>query len=315
MKTQRKSGARNNGAQKSGAGNEGVTLVGLGNWGTALASALFAAGIPIREIVVRTLREPDHRLAKQWKTRLVTLEGVGRSAVKLGAKLDAPVLWICTPDAEIARTAAALARHGIKNSHPVVLHSSGALASLELAALRDAGASLASAHPLMSFPNRTSFPNRVAASLAGVPFAIEGEARAVRVARRLVRQLGGEPFSLRAEDKAMYHAYATFTSPLVTALLTAAQAAGVAAGLSKAEAARRMRPIVERTVENFFREGVAQSLSGPVARGDAATVARHLAVLKPNPSLQEIYRALQAFAVTALPGKRKPELRKILKRS
>ncbi len=111
----------------------------------------------------------------------------------------------------------------------------------------------------------------------------------------------------------MYHAFATFYSPLVTTLLTAAQTAGRAAGLSKSETARWMRPIVERTVENFFREGAAQSLSGPVARGDTATVARHLAVLQAQPELREMYRALQSFAVTALPGKQKSELRKILK--
>ncbi len=284
-----------------------VTLIGLGNWGTSLAAALFSAGIPICEIVLRASSAQSQRLAKKLGARLATLSRTGSSA----AQLDADILWICTPDAAIASTARELAAHRLQHSrsqhsHPIVFHSSGALSSAELAALRNAGASVASVHPLMTFPHRRP------TSLAGVPFAIEGDARAVHAARRLVRQIGGQPFTLHADQKASYHAYATFTSPLLTALLAATQAAGRAAGLSSAEALRRMQPIVERTVANFFAERPAQSLSGPVARGDTATVASHLATLASHPELQQIYRALQSFAVTALPGKQKPALRKLL---
>jgi len=286
-------------------GTESIALIGFGNWGTALAAGLCKAGIPVHEIVVRRLQDSDRRRARKLCAQLVTLAGEGRYA----AKLDADILWICTPDAAIATTAAALARRGLGRSRPIVLHSSGALASTELAAVREAGASVASVHPLMSFPRR------VAASLEHVPFAVEGDARAVRAATRIVRKIGGEAFSIRTEDKTIYHAFGAFASPLVTALLTASLAAGRAAGLSQTDAMRRMQPIVERTVANFFVQGAAKSLSGPVARGDVATVARHLAALEAQPELaelREIYRALQTFAVTALPGKQKAALRKVL---
>jgi predicted short-subunit dehydrogenase-like oxidoreductase (DUF2520 family) len=282
-----------------------VTLVGFGNWGTALAWALVAAGVPVQEIVVHKLREDERMRAKKLGARLVTLGSTGRSA----AKLDAEIIWICTPDAAIAATAATLALRGLRQRRPIVLHSSGALASTEMSALRKAGAgavSIASVHPLMSFPRRA------AAALHGVPFAIEGDARAVRAATRLVRRLGGAPFTLRTRDKALYHAFGAFASPLLASLLTAALAVGRAAGFSQTDAARRMRPIVERTVENFFQHGPAQSFSGPVARGDVATVARHLAVLQAHPPLREVYRALQSFALTTLPVKRKAELRTLL---
>ena len=288
---------------------KGVTLIGLGNWGTALASALDAAKIPVRAIVVRKIRAEDRRLAKKYGAELRTLAGVARNA----AKLEAEIFWICTPDAAIAATAAALVRQGWIARKPVVLHSSGALASTELAAAREAGASVASVHPMMSFPRRVGATDD-AVSLRGVPFALEGDARAVRMARRVVRALGGEPFAIRTEDKAMYHAFGAFASPLVTALLTAAVKTGEAAGLSQADAMRRMRPMVERTVEKFFAHGPAKSLSGPVARGDAATVARHLAALRllTQGELLEIYCALQRFAVEALPGKNKAALGRVL---
>jgi predicted short-subunit dehydrogenase-like oxidoreductase (DUF2520 family) len=304
---------------------DGVTLIGLGNWGTSLASALHAAGVSLPEIVVRAagLVDPStQKLAQKLGARLVTWNETKTSArkksathntsAKQTAQLDAEVFWICTPDAAIAATARALARQGLQHPRPIVLHSSGALSSAELAAVRTAAASVASVHPLMTFPNKKI------TSLAGVPFAIEGDARAVQMARRLVRQMGAEPFSLRserAEQKAMYHAYATFTSPLLTALLAATQAAGRAAGFSAKDARRRMQQIVERTVANFFSQDAAQAFSGPVARGDVETVARHLAILASQSELQEIYRALQLFAVANLPGKHKPALRNALKRN
>ena len=279
-----------------------ITLIGLGNWGTALASALFSARIPIEAIVVRKLREGDRKLAQKYGARIVPFRQ---------ARLDAEIVWICTPDSAIAKTAAALAKRGLLEKSQVVLHSSGALTSTELAAARHAGASVASVHPLMSFPQRVGMKD-AAASLRGVPFALEGDARAIRVATRILRKLGGEPFAIRTRNKAMYHAFGAFASPLVTALLTAALKTGRAAGLSQADAMRRMQPMVERTIENFFVHGAGKSLSGPVARGDAATVERHLAALGHTRVLLEIYRALQNFTVDALPGKNKAALRKVL---
>lgn len=281
---------------------DGITLIGPGNWGTALASALFAVGIPIDEIVVRKLRDGNRRLAQKYGARLETLKS---------AKLDAEIIWICTPDAAIAKTAAALAKQGLLEKGQVVLHSSGVLASTELAAVRDAGASVASVHPLMSFPQRVGARDKTV-SLRGVPFAMEGDARAVRMARRVVRALGGDAYTIRTQDKPLYHAFGAFASPLVTALLTAAVKTGCAAGISQADAIRRMQPIVERTVANFFAHGPRKSLSGPVARGDVATVERHLAALLQHQELLEIYRALQNFSVESLPGKNKKALRKML---
>ncbi|HEX4019889.1 MAG TPA: DUF2520 domain-containing protein [Acidobacteriaceae bacterium] len=302
-------------ARQRGQKRDSVTLIGFGNWGTALASALWKAKIPIREIVVRRLRASDEKLARRFGARLVTLEAVGKRA----ATLDAEIVWICTPDAAIAAMAAMLAERWEKTGRgkakrPVVLHSSGALASTELASVRDAGASVASVHPMMSFPRRVGAMGEVV-SLRSVPFAMEGDARAIRAARRVVRELGGEPFAICTEDKTMYHAFGTFASPLVTALLMAAVQVGDAAGLAQADAMRRMRPMVEQTVANFFTNGPAKSLSGPVARGDGLTVQRHLTALETQREWKEIYRALQSFAVSALPGKEKRAMREILAES
>jgi predicted short-subunit dehydrogenase-like oxidoreductase (DUF2520 family) len=294
-----------------------VTLIGCGNWGTALALALRQAGISLREIVRsdrphaedRSRSRPSRAFATSVAAKLTTIAAAG---------LDADVLWICTPDSAIATVAKQLAdaltqaARTTPSSRPVVFHSSGALPSTELAPLQALGISAGSVHPLMTFPRRAR-STQAPFPLTGIPFAIEGDLRACRAARRIVRALEGEAFELSAENKPLYHAFGAFTSPLLIALLTAGMETGLAAGCTSQQARRRMRPIVERTVSNFFTNGPQESFSGPIARGDATTVERHLQALGPYPPLLSIYRELALFAVGSLPAKNKKAIRQLLR--
>jgi predicted short-subunit dehydrogenase-like oxidoreductase (DUF2520 family) len=189
----------------------------------------------------------------------------------------------------------------------VVLHPSGALASDELQALRRRGAAAAAAHPLMSFVRRSS------PRLAGVPFAIEGDAAAVRAARSIVRSLGGEAFPLRRKDKALYHAWGAFASPLLIALLATAERVAMAAGVGSTTAARRrMLPILEQTLRNYGTLGPEEAFSGPLVRGDVATVQRHLRGLAKVPAAREVYLSLARAALQALPARNRELLEKAL---
>jgi predicted short-subunit dehydrogenase-like oxidoreductase (DUF2520 family) len=282
-----------------------VTLIGCGNWGTALALALKDADISLREIIIRKKHAADVRFAAALGISLNTFSQ---------AILDADILWICTPDAAIARVAGELAfawKHSPRTIPPIVFHSSGALPSTELATFKTVGASIASVHPLMTFPRRSN-PTEEKDPLAGVPFAMEGDPRAIRAARKIIRALSGEPFLLNVKSKPLYHAFGAFASPMLVAALTAAMETGVAAGLSPKRARSRMRPLVERTVANFFNHGPQQSFSGPVARGDTATVARHLRVLQFNPRLRNTYAELARFALGSLPAQNAKQIQRLL---
>ncbi|MHB1022028.1 MAG: Rossmann-like and DUF2520 domain-containing protein [Acidobacteriaceae bacterium] len=277
----------------------GVTLIGLGNWGTALAHALAHAGIPVREIVVRKSSAAAKQTAAAVSAELSTWKQ---------AQLDAPVLWLCTPDAQIQAVSEALAaRRGTALSGVKVLHSSGVLSSTVLQAVAQCGASTASVHPLMSFPQRSAVP------LHGVPFGVEGDAAAVRTATTWIKKMGGETFRVSTEQKALYHAFGTFSSPLLVAFLTAARTAGLHAGLSPREVDKRMRPIVERSLHNFFAHGADRSFSGPIARGDVATIHLHLAALQKHPKLERIYRSVAEYALDTLPAKKRLQLRQALR--
>lgn len=282
------------------AGKPRIAIVGAGNLGSALAQALHVAGYGISEIIYRNGRPPQRarRLAAQVRSTATALSK---------ARLAAEVVWICVPDSAIRSCAQELARIGDWRGK-IALHPSGALPSDELQALRSQGAAVAAAHPLMTFVRRSR------PAMAGIPFAIEGDAAAVRAARRMVRDLGGMVFAIRPQDKALYHAWGAFASPLLIALLSTAEQVAMAAGArSPAAARRRMLPILGQTLRNYGALGPAESFSGPLVRGDVATVRRHLQVLRRLPAARQAYIALARAALQTLPVQNRKELQNMFK--
>lgn len=277
-----------------------ITIVGAGNLAGALAVALRRAGYRIDQIVARGSSgslQRARRLARE-----VRAAAVAAFRVRIGAE----IVWFCVPDGEIAVAAATLAgAAGWKGK--VALHSSGALTSEELAALRARGAAVASVHPLMTFV-RGSRP-----SLTGVSFAIEGDPKAVRAARAIVLRLRGQSFAIGKKQKEAYHAWGMFASPLLTALLAASERVAGAAGISRKSARARMLPILRQTLANYARLGAAGSFSGPIARGDVATVGKHLHVLLEVAEVREVYVALARSALRDLPAKNRAALEETLK--
>lgn len=275
-----------------------ITIVGAGNLGTALAVALREAEYRIESVIARTRGNSiarARRLARQTGARVVLDVG----------KVKARILWICVPDGEIARAAVSLAE-GFQGRGKIALHSSGALGSETLEPLRRRGAAVASVHPLMTFV-RGSRP-----SLVGVSFAIEGDPVAVREARRIVRDLGGESYPISRKEKNAYHAWGTFASPLLTALLATTEDVAALAGVSKKAARERMLPILLETVKNYGKLGAAAGFSGPIVRGDVETVRRHLEVLRTAAVPRQVYVALAHAALEYLPAKNKKLLRSFL---
>jgi len=276
-----------------------VAIVGAGNLGSALALALGRAGYGVEAVIARS-RGASLRKAKALAKQVGARASTDLSDVRGG------LIWFCVPDAEIALAARSLAGK-IEWEGRVALHSSGALTSDELSVLRRRGAAVASVHPLMTFV-RGSRP-----SLAGVPFAVEGDPAAVGVARRVVENLGGLADSIRQKDKSAYHAWGTFASPLFTALLATTERVAALAGLSRKAARRRMIPILLQTLVNYAAFGAAGGFSGPIIRGDVDTVKRHVRVLRGAPVAREVYLSLAKAALAYLPGRNKRALRRELR--
>lgn len=274
-----------------------IAIVGPGNFGNALAASLSRAGFSIAVVVGRD----GNSLGR---ARKLAKEVRALAATSLG-EVRADVIWFCVPDSEIAGAARSLAPSFMWKGR-VALHSSGALTSDELSVLRVRGAKVASVHPLMTFVPGSR------PSLAGVPFAIEGDAAAVRVARSIVRELRGKAYSIRKGDKAAYHAWGTFASPMLTALLATTEQVARIAGVKRGEIAQRMIPILLQTLANYAQFGAAGGFSGPIVRGDVETVRKHLRVLRRGTAAHDAYVSLARAAVELLPGKNKKALKALL---
>ncbi|MBV8052398.1 MAG: DUF2520 domain-containing protein [Acidobacteriaceae bacterium] len=275
-----------------------IAIVGPGRLGTALARHLDRAGYKITEVV-------HHGSVPKRAVRLLA-QAVGAKVSRIAdARLNANVIWFCVPDQQIAAAARDLAGK-VDWSCKIAFHSSGALTSNELNVLRRNGTSAASVHPLMTFV-AGAVP-----ALQGVPFAVEGDSGAVRIATKIVHDLGGEPFNIEPAHKVAYHAWGAFTSPLLIALLVTAEQVARSAGLSAVQARKKMLPILRQTIENYSRLGPAGAFSGPLVRGDAEIVRKHLQVLKRIPKARKAYINLASAALDGLPVQNKSRLKRLL---
>jgi predicted short-subunit dehydrogenase-like oxidoreductase (DUF2520 family) len=288
-------------AAKANRGKPAITLIGAGNLAQALGPALQAAGYRVEFVVARETASSRRRaamLARLLEARTQSLKDAGPTS---------DILWICHTDDALAETAKLLSRKpGWQGK--IVLHSSGALSSDVLSALKRKGAGTASLHPMMTFvPGATP-------RMEEVPFAVEGDARAVAMARRIVRHLGAESFAIKKAAKPLYHALGSFSSPLIVAALVTAERVGRGAGLSASQTRRVMAPILRQTIKNYAERGAAAAFSGPIKRGDVNTVLRHLKELKRVPGASEVYRALVKSALVDLPSAKRKELMRLLQK-
>jgi predicted short-subunit dehydrogenase-like oxidoreductase (DUF2520 family) len=283
-------------------GKPTITLIGAGNLGQALGPALKAAGYKIDFVAARETASSRRRaamLAGALGARTQSLNDAGATS---------DILWICHTDDALTETAKLLARKP-GWSDKIVFHSSGALTSDVLSPFKRKGASTASLHPMMTFvPGATP-------RIEEVPFAVEGDDRAVSIARSIVRDLGAESFVIKKAAKPLYHALGSFSSPLIVAALVTAERVGRGAGLTASQTRRVMAPILRQTMKNYAERGAAAAFSGPIKRGDVNTVLRHLKELKRVPGASEVYRALVKSALMDLPSAKRKELIKLVQKS
>ena len=256
--------------------NTRVAVVGLGRLGSCLARALRHSGVRVTA------------LASQSPERVVqftTAFGFDQSVVTPIDRVTtvADQVFVTVPDAQLAAVSGELAL----GSGQSVVHCSGAVDRAPLAAAAARGAATGVFHPLQSFG-----PDAPPERFAGVSIGVDAESPLAEALGELAARLGGRAFSLRGVDRARYHAAAVFASNYVVALHAVAARIWEAAGLPR-EAARAALAVLSRgAVENVEAHALESALTGPIARGDAATVTRHVAGLAGDPASLELYRAL-----------------------
>ncbi len=200
------------------------------------------------------------------------------------------LLLLALPDAALPAAAAALAR---RPQAAVALHTSGSLDAAAIAALRQEGSAVGSLHPLKAFPEPLPEP----AEARGVFFAVDGDPAARELAARLAVAWGGVPGEVPPAARSLYHFAATLAAGGVVTLLAAAGEIGARLGLPEA-VARGYLELARGAVAAAARaldagRPLAAAITGPVARGDAATLGRQLAALRASaPDKLPLARAL-----------------------
>lgn len=283
-----------------------ISIVGAGRVGRTLGRRLHELGWQIGAVVTRS---PATARAA------VRAIGAGKPHARLTRDaLGADVILLATPDAALGQVAHTLARSGGKECRgKIVLHTSGALASDVLAPLAHKGAATGSLHPMQTFSGRA------VPQLDGVIFAVEGDLPARRMAQKIARSLGGVPVAIEGKSKPAYHAAGALVAGHGLGLLEAASRMLTKLGFTRRRANQALLPLMRQMLDNYQRLGPKASWTGPVSRGDFATVRKHMEALRSFPrEFKESYAALALLGARVLsrnPAVTRRQLERALKNS
>jgi predicted short-subunit dehydrogenase-like oxidoreductase (DUF2520 family) len=272
-----------------------LSCIGAGLLGKTLCH-LLSNQLSIQQVINRSMQ--SSQLA-------VDFIGAGRAAAVEDIQ-PADIWLIATPDDAIGEAGQTLLQSGALKPGTIVFHCSGALGA-EALGFADPQVYRASLHPIHSFAN----PSQSLTSFAGTHCAVEGAPQAIEVLTPLFSAIGALPFTIESQRKVLYHASTVMACNYLVSLLETSQQLLSASGVDSSKA-NPLEPLIRQTLDNFFATNARSALTGPIARGDNNTVARHLAALDAEPDhqlWQQIYRSLgrAAVAISAEQGQASTE--------
>ncbi len=264
-----------------------LAFIGAGRAGSALARALTDAG---HRVVAVHSRTPAHA------AELAASTGAAVVPTAVAAVQSAEITFATVPDSELAGVAAEIAATGAALPGRSLVHCSATHGTEVLGAVRLTGAATGSFHPLQALAGERSAP-----LLRGSSFAVDAPEPLRRILLGLVSDLGGHALDLPPGGRTLYHAAAVLAGNAPLALLARATSLLEEAGVDRADAHRALVALLAGAASNASEAGPASALTGPVVRGDAQTVTRHLDALNADPTTRELYRRL-ALELLALAG-------------
>ena len=252
-------------------------FIGAGTVGSNLAFRLTAKGYPVVAV-----SSSSHVRAEKLAKSIPGCKAANNQTVADKADL----VFITTPDDIIGNIAAGVKWHQGQN----VVHCSGADSTAVLEPARKSGARVGTFHPLQTF---TSGKGTIE-NITGTTFAIEAEEPLLTILKDMATTLGGRWIVLKAGDKVIYHAAAVMACNYVVTLVKLATDLWATIGISPQEAKLALLPLLQGTMHNIETTPTLPGcLTGPIARGDAGTIKKHLDVLEETaPELLSVYREL-----------------------
>jgi len=243
--------------------NQNLSIVGAGTVGSAVGRLLAGKGYRIRTV---------HDLEPERARRLAEAVGAVPVGTAVEAVRGAEIVFLTCNDTALAGLAQELADQQGFRPGQIVLHMSGALGSDVLAPAAAAGAGTMAVHPLQSFASS----EEAMRILPGSIFSLEGEETVRQLVESIVADLGGIPFGIAGSAKPLYHAGACVASNYLVTLAGIAVDLLAAAGIPREMCLPALLPLMEGTLSNLKTLGIPRALTGPIARGDTATIDKHL---------------------------------------
>ncbi len=261
-------------------------IVGCGKVGTALGIFLAKAGYKAVGLAGRSIA------SAQRTAEIIDCDHY--SDIPWEITRNADVVFITTPDGAIIEACDSIAGHKGFADKAVVLHCSGALPSTILSTAKTCGAQTGSMHPMQTFASTEFYAN----PFFGITVSVEGENDAVNMAKQIAADLGGSSVTILTETKTLYHASAVVASNYLVALLDLAFRLMGASGIAARDALKVLKPLIEGTLSNIEEVGIPAALTGPIARGDAETVEKHIEEIGlTTPRLLNLYKTLGWYTI------------------
>jgi len=254
-------------------------IIGAGRLGKNIALALSTAQIISSLFIYNRSKESAHLACQEI--------GSGTAVDKIEQLPAADVTWICTNDDSIHLIIDALMNHSTLQHNSLVIHCSGVLNSTLLNPLKTRGCSVASFHPLKAFKTNYLAPD----AFNNVDCVLEGDPVAIAWLKQTFSLLGAQLTAIKPEAKTIYHAAACMASNYLITLASCSEELLHQAGISPQQSRRMLVNLMQGNLTNLHQtEHIAESLTGPIARGDTQTLALHLDAIE-NKEIQHLYKA------------------------
>ncbi|MFP8488359.1 Rossmann-like and DUF2520 domain-containing protein [Gracilimonas sp. Q87] len=276
-----------------------ISIIGLGKVGTALLRVLSENGYRILSTIDRGSVSKDLR---SEYSEVTLLDSIPDSKEDLGN-----LILITVPDDAIAEIVNDLDKKFKSLNHISIAHCSGTHSSATLGKLRSKGAKIASFHPIRSITGSTK-------DFKDTWFDVEGDLALIKVFERIAEDLDANLIEIEASQKPYLHTSAVIASNYLVVLANLMTKVSVGGDIPEEVSLKAMIPLMRNTLDNIEQNGVSDSLTGPIARGDVNTVKDHLKLLSSHPDLFRSYKllGLEALKMSTLESSKGPAYDKLM---
>lgn len=255
-----------------------VSIIGAGKVGRVFAKNLKRLGYNIISISSKSNISAD-KLANEIKSE------ASYDWLKIS---EADIIFITTNDSAIKNVVDILIERNILRKGQFLYHCSGVEKIDILSCAKEKNIFIGSIHPLQAFSEEVNLKN--------VYFALDGDYEAISLGQKIVYDLGGNPFVVPGNKRALYHAAACIASNYFVTLIHSALLFFKEFNINEQDAFQALLPLIQGSIENIKQNGCGKGLTGPISRGDTETVSKHVRAINDIvPGELELYKTMGRY--------------------